>query len=261
MRTRLGSAALDHAGRRRRVAAGPPDQELVLRLQRTIGNRATTQLLQRKPESLAKAGVKTDDRVGDKTAAAIQHALEESDELKPYIKDKFPKSAITTDFDVHSDDDDFNEAAKQMKHNMEPMTKNQRAAAYGKIGGFYDRSTHHIHLRARSKFGHAVHESMHKLAHPAFHAFWDSFINEGVTQYFCDRLLVEHGLGVVTDHEYKDQLACAKKLVALTDWQTVAKAYFLNDGALLEAVKKKLGMDVGTLRKALLDDKVCSFLP
>ena len=29
---------------------------------------------------------------------------------------------------------------------------------------------------------------------------------------------------VVTDHEYKDQLACAKKLVALTDWQTVAKA-------------------------------------
>ncbi len=260
MRTRLRSAAQYHAGRRRQAASGPPDQELILRLQRTIGNRATTQLLQRKPESLTKAGVKTDDRVGDKTAAAIQAALEESEELKPYIKDKFPKSAITSDFDVHSDDDDFNEAAKKMKGNLEPMTKNQRAAAYGKIGGFYDRKTHHIHLRSRSKFGHAVHESMHKLAHPAFHAFWDSFINEGVTQYFCDRLLVEHGLGVVTDHEYKDQLACAQKLVALTHWQTVAKAYFLNDRGLLDAVLKKLNTDVGTLRKALLDDTVCARL-
>ena len=183
-----------------------PEVAHILRLQRTIGNRATTQLLQRKPESLAKAGVKTDDRVGDKTAAAIQAALEESEELKPYLKDKFPKAAITSDFDIHSDDDDFNEAAKKMK--------TQRAAAYGKIGGFYDRSTHHIHLRARSKFG----------------------------------------------HEYKDRLACANKLVALTDWQAVAKAFFVNDGALLEAVKKKLNMDVGPLRKALLDDTVCARL-
>ena len=233
---------------------------MVLRLQRTIGNRATTQLLQRKPESLTKAGVKTDDRVGDKTAGWIQAAFEDSEELKPYLKDKFPKSLITKDFDIHSDEDDFNEAAKKMKGNTEPMTKNQRAAAYGDIGGFYDRKTHHIHLRQRSKFGHAVHESMHKVAHPGFHGFWDDFINEGVTQFFADRLLVEHGLGVVTDHEYKDQLECANKLVALTDWQTVAKAYFLNDGALREAVIKKLGTDLGTLRRDLMDDKVCSRL-
>ena len=134
--------------------------------------------------------------------------------LKPSLKDKFARAAITSDCDIHSDDDDFNEAAKKMKHSMEPMTKTQRAAAYGKIGGFYDRSTHHIHLRARSKFG----------------------------------------------HEYEDRLACANKLVALTDWQAVAKAFFVNDGALLEAVKKKLNMDVGPLRKALLDDTVCARL-
>src|SRR3954453_11540708 len=57
MRTRLRSAELEHAGRRRQVAAAPPDQELVLRLQRTIGNRATMRWLARKPESLGKAGV------------------------------------------------------------------------------------------------------------------------------------------------------------------------------------------------------------
>jgi hypothetical protein len=256
MRTHVRSAAQCHPGRRRAAT----DERLVLRLQRTIGNRATTRLILRKPESLTKAGVKTDDRVSDKTPQLIQTAFEESVELKPYLTDKFPKSAITKDFDIHTDEDEFNQAAKAMKHNTEPMTKNQRAAAYGGIGGFFDRSTRHIHVRSRSKFGHAVHESMHKVAHPGFHGFWDDFVNEGVTQYFADRLLVEHGLGVVTDHEYKDQLECAKKLVLLTDWQTVAKAYFLNDGALREAVLKKLGTDLGTLRRDLNADKVCARL-
>ena len=260
MRTRLRPTAQQHAGRRRQVARRPPDAELVLRLQRTIGNRATARLLLRKPDSLTKAGIKTDDRVSDKTAGLIQAALLESEELAPFLKDKFPKAAITKDFDIQTDDD-FDDAVKAMKHNTEPMTRNQIRAAYGNVGGFFDRSTKHIHVRQRSHFGHAVHESMHKVAHPAFHAFWGDFINEGVTQYFCDRLLVEQGLGIVTDHEYKDQLECAKKLVALTDWQTVAKAYFVNDDALRQAVMKKLGMDTGTLRKALLDDKVCARLP
>jgi hypothetical protein len=256
MRTRLRATA-QHHGARRRAAT---DELLVLRLQRTIGNRATTRLLLRKPDSLTKAGVNTDDRVSDKTPALIQAALEDSDELKPYLKDKFPKSLVTKDFDIHTDEDDFNEAAKAMKHNTEPMTKNQRAAAYGHIGGFFDRSTRHIHVRSRTKFGHAVHEAMHKVAHPGFHGFWDDFINEGVTQYFADRLLKEHGLGIVTDHEYKKQLECAEKLVTLTNWQTVAKAYFQNDGALREAVLKKLGTDLGTLRRDLMAEKVCARL-
>jgi len=259
MRTRLASAAQYHSGRRRQVASGPPDQELVLRLQRTIGNRATTRLLQRKPDVLTKAGIKTDDRVGDKTAALIQAALEQSEKLKPYLKDKFPKSAITKDFDIQTDDD-FDDAVKAMKHNTEPMTRNQIRAAYGNVGGFFDRSTKHIHVRQRSHFGHAVHESMHKVAHPAFHAFWGDFINEGVTQFFADLLLEEHSLGKVTDHQYKNELACAEKLVDLTDWETVAKAYFLNDDALRQAVMKKLGMDTGTLRRAILDEKVCARL-
>jgi hypothetical protein len=101
---------------------------------------------------------------------------------------------------------------------------------------------------------------MHKVAHPAFHAFWGAFINEGVTQFFADCLLKEHGLGEVTDHEYKAELACAKQLVELTDFKTVAKAYFNNDDALRQAVMKKLGMDTGTLRRALLGKQVCASL-
>lgn len=261
MRTRIRAESQHLTGRRRQVARRPPDEELVLRLQRTIGNRATTRLLQRKPDALTKAGVGTDDRVSSKTPSLIQAALEDSEELKPYLKDKFPKSLVTKDFDIHTDEDDFNQAAKDMLHNKDLMDKRKRAEEYGHIGGFFDRSTRHIHVRSRTKFGHAVHEAMHKVAHPAFHGFWDDFINEGVTQYFADRLLVEHGLGKVTDHEYKDQLACAEKLVALTDWQTVAKAYFLNDGALREAVLKKLNTDLGTLRRDLMADKVCARLP
>ena len=74
------------------------------------------------------------------------------------------------------------------------MTKKERAAAYGRIGGFFDRSNGVIHVRSRTKFGHALHEAMHKVAHPGFHGFWGEFINEGVTQYFADCLLREQGL-------------------------------------------------------------------
>jgi hypothetical protein len=45
MRTRIRSHAQHLTGRRRRVARRPPDEELVLQLQHSIGNRATTRLL------------------------------------------------------------------------------------------------------------------------------------------------------------------------------------------------------------------------
>jgi hypothetical protein len=259
MRTHVRPALQCHPGRRRAAT----EERLVLRLQRTIGNRATTRLILRKPEVLTKAGIQTDDRVSGKTPQFIQSAVEESEELKPYLKDKFPKSSITTDFEIHTDEDEFNQAAKSYLHNKDLMTKAKRAEEYGHIGGFFDRSTRHIHVRSRTKFGHAVHEAMHKVAHPAFHGFYGTFINEGVTQYFADRLLVEHGLGIVTDHEYKDELACAKKLVDLVgDWKTVAAAYFQNDTKLRDAMLKKLNMDPAAFQRAMNADagKVCARL-
>ena len=73
---------------------------------------------------------------------------------------------------------------------------------------------------------------------PVFKPYWKRFINEGVTQYFTDVLLKEQGLSVVTDHEYQDELACAKKLVAATSFEVVASAYFLNDGRLRESARR-----------------------
>ena len=275
MRTRIRPTSLHQTGRRRRVARRPPDEELVLQLQHTIGNRATTQLLRqpveappkpqpatKQPEVLKKAGVKTDSRVNDKTAGLIQAALEESvRDSAPYLKGKFPKYSITKGFELHTREDDFNEAVKTIvKKNREPMTEKQKAEAYGKVGGFYDRPSNKVHVRSRTKFGHAVHEAMHKLASPAFHGYWGDFVNEGVTQLFADCLLVEHGLTEVTDHEYKDELACAKKLVALTDWQTVAAAYFQADLKLLNAVARKLKTDTNGVHDALVAGTVCSRL-
>ena len=94
------------------------------------------------------------------------------------------------------------------------LTQGERAAEVRHIGGYYDRSDKSVHVRSRTKFGHALHEAMHKVAHPVFKPYWGRLINEGVTQYFTDLLLREQGLSEVTDHEYKAELACARKLVA-----------------------------------------------
>ena len=137
------------------------------------------------------------------------------------------------------------------------MDKRQRAANFGKIGGFYERRTNEVHVRSRTKFGHALHEAMHKVAHPVFRPYWDRFINEGVTQYFTDMVLEEQGLAKVTDHEYAKELACAEKLVAATSWQIVAAAYFQNDGALREALMRRLQLDGGGLTREIGAERIC----
>jgi hypothetical protein len=266
---RLRSDTPHHAGGRRRSGAllPPPDIAHVLRLQRTIGNRATTRLLRQpvaeaeraKPHALKTAGITTDSRVSDETPKWIQAALTESLLLRPYLDGK---PAITDgSFKLHFDEDDFNEAAKKYFDNKDLMDKAKRAAAYGKIGGFYDRKTKEVHVRPRTKFGHAVHEAMHKVAHPVFFKYWGRLINEGVTQYFTDCLLKEQGLSEVTDHEYKDELACAKKLVQATSWQVVAAAYFQNDGALRETLMKRFKLDAGQFTREVGAEKICTRLP
>jgi hypothetical protein len=298
---RLRSDAPHHAGGRRRSGAllPPPDIAHVLRLQRTIGNRATTRLLRQpnateeevradvehdrarfdeykrthqqrlaeyaeraKPHALKRAGITTDSRVNDDTPKWIQAALAESQLLRPYLRDKFPASAITDGrFNIESDEDQFNQAAKSYLGNKDLMNEAQRAAAFGKIGGYYDRKDRTVHVRSRTKFGHALHEAMHKVAHPVFHPYWDRLINEGVTQFFTDFLLKEQGLSEVTDHEYKTELECANKLVRATSWQVVAAAYFQNDGALRETLMKRFKLDGGQFTREIGAERICSRLP
>jgi hypothetical protein len=293
MRTRLRSHPAQHGGRRRPAARERPDAELVLRLQRTIGNRATTRLLREptveedvaqerarfdqakqehlrrlagyaqrdKPQALRKAGITTDSRVDRDTRKWIQAAFAESQKLRPYLKGKFPARAITQGtFEVHTVEDDFNTVAHGLYGGNQPMTKDQRAAAYGKIGGLYDRKTGAVHVRSRTKFGHAMHEAMHKLAHAGWYPFWERTFNEGVTQLMTDCVLQEQGLSIVTDHDYGAELACAKRLVAATSFDAVAKAYFQNDAALRDALVARLRIDLGTLRREINADTLCARL-
>ena len=252
MLARVRSDAPHRTGARRRggAACQPPEVTQILRLQRAIGNRATTRLLQRdatavRPHSLQDAGITTTSRIDGKTRGHIQKAIEESEVLRPYLKGKFPAAAATEGtFEIHTDEQSFNDAYISYRHISDaPRTDTERNKKYGGIGGFFDRSKNAIHVRSRSHFGHALHEAIHKLANPAFYGFWGELINEGVTQYFTDCVLREQGLPEVKDHEYKDHLICAQKLVTETDRDTVAREYFLGDGALAAALKKKWSLD------------------
>jgi hypothetical protein len=266
MRTRVAMPALHQpAARRRRGATHPVP--LVLGLQRTIGNRATTRLLQREatvaaPHALKDAGITPTSKLDGSTRRLIQAAFEESDVLRPYLKNKFPRAAATEGtFEVHAVEDDFNQAYVRYRGIKEPMTVNQRAEKYGSIGGFFDRGRNAIHLRSRSNFGHALHESMHKLAAPVFRGFWGDVFNEGVTQYFTDCVLREQGLPVVQDHDYKDQLDCANRLVGATDRDVVARAYFLGDSdALRDRLMARLKLDQSQFTKVRGTGELCKLL-
>jgi len=257
---RVRSDAPHHTGARRRGgAACPPDVAHVLRLQRTIGNRATTRLLQRdtaRPHSLRDAGVTTTTRVSGKTRGQIQKAIEESEVLRPYLKGKFPRAAATEGtFEIHPDEEDFNQAYISSQSIADaPRTEAERAKEYGHIGGFFDRPKNAIHVRSRSNFGQALHEAMHKLANPAFRGIWGDTINEGVTQYFTDCVLREQELPEGKDHKYGDHLVCARKLVTATNRDTVAREFFLGDGALRDALKKKWNLTEDGLAKARVAD-------
>jgi hypothetical protein len=264
-----------------------------LRLQRAIGNRATARLLRQvvtpeedvaaekarfdqaraenerrlkeidahdRPHVLKTAGVKTDSQVNDKTAGLIQAAIAESRLLRPYIGGKFPGLAISDGkFEVHTFDKDFNRAAGAWRRLPPHMTDLQLEQTFKDIGGYYDRGKKTIHLRPHATFGHAVHESMHKISHAGF-LWWGSFIDEGVTQLFADRLLEEHGLTKVTNHNYGPQLACAEKLVRATNIDMVARAYFLNDGELRETLRKRFNLTLHQMVLELQAEKFCARL-
>src|SRR5262249_54188134 len=136
---------------------------------------------------------------------------------------------------------------------------NELAQRYHDIGGFFDRGKKKIHLRPHATFGHAVHESMHKVSHAGF-LYWGSFIDEGVTQYFADRVLEEQGLTKVTNHNYGPQLACAEKLVRATNVDVVARAYFLNDEELRETLRRRFNLTLDQMAKELMAETFCQRL-
>jgi hypothetical protein len=209
----------------------------------------------------ARTSAQTAGVTGDTTASVDQLTLlrtiiEASPTLMPYLRQQREQRTQPTDlrnrqnFTIHQGKRDFQEAVKQA--GIEPAERGHA------IGGFYHRPTDAIHLPRDSKFGHALHEAIHKYSPTTqcveqpdpttritisnttvAHCKCGSFLSEGLTQYFADVVLADQGLPKFTDHAYKKELACATRFVDTFHLDSVARLYFLNDsqGALNQFVQ------------------------
>ncbi len=188
-------------------------------------------------EVFKRAGVTATTRVGKTTASLIQTVLERSRTLRPYIGQKLMKVMIPKNFILHDFDSSFDHAYTTLHKIIVPAGSAQVKELITSRG-FYHRPTDAIHLRPAANVGHALHEAIHKFSSPAFRSVFGGYLDEGVTQYFTDLVLVEQGLGKMKTHNYQDQLRCATRLVAHFNADIVAKAYF--EGAGLENLAKNL---------------------
>jgi hypothetical protein len=212
-----------------------------------------------KPHVLKSKGVGTTTRVDESTAKLVQAALAESRVLRPYIKDKFPAASVPGKVTIHDSDAEFEHSYVKLNEIKDSPAAVKAQAA--KVRGFFHRKSGTIHLRPTSTLGHALHEAVHKLASPAFLNFYGHFWEEGVAQYFADCVLTEQGLPRMKSHLYEDELRCAKRLVAFTSHDLVARAYFVNHTPLLDELVARLGGDPGTLRDLIKREKLCDRLP
>src|SRR5215475_2768078 len=176
-----------------------------------------------------RAGVKATARVGKTTASLIQTVLERSRALRPYIGQKLGRVMIPKNFIHHDFDATFNNAYTGLHRIVIPAGSAEEKELITRRG-FYHRPTDAIHLRPAANVGHALHEALHKFSSPGFRSVFGGYLDEGVTQYFTDLVLLEQGLGRMTTHAYQDQLRCANRLVGLFNPDVIAKAYFQGAG-------------------------------
>ena len=112
--------------------------------------------------------------MNDETAGLIQSALAESRKLRPYLRRKFPALAITDGrFEIHPRDVEFNRAAGTCARAPPTPPTTSSPGSSRKTGGYFDRAQEDHPPAPDATFGHAVHESMHKVSHAGF-LWWDS---------------------------------------------------------------------------------------
>jgi hypothetical protein len=176
-----------------------------------------------------RAGVTATTRVGKTTASLIQTVLERSRALRPYIGQKLGRVMIPKNFIHHDFDATFNNAYTGLHKIVIPAGSAEEKELITRRG-FYHPPTDAIHLRPAANVGHALHEAIHKFSSPGFRSVFGGYLDEGVTQYFTDVVLVEQGLGKMTTHTYQDHLRCANQLIGLFNPDVIAKAYFQGAG-------------------------------
>lgn len=180
-------------------------------------------------EVFKRAGMKATTRAGASTASLIQSALERSRALRPYIGQKLGRIMIPKNFIRHDFHATF-EYAYQKLHGIVIPAGSAQEKELKASRGFYHRMTDAIHLRPDANVGHSLHEAIHKFSSPGFRNVFGGYLDEGVTQYFTDLVLLEQGLGKMTTHSYQDQVRCANQLVGLFNPDIIAKAYFQGAG-------------------------------
>lgn len=110
------------------------------------------------------------------------------------------------------------------------------------VKGFTDLKSGEIRLRERvANVESAVHEAVHlnskQSSNPAVSFFQREFshpLEEGVTQYFTNRVLAEQKIG--SGSAYPDQLALAQAMVDVLNDGPVGKAYFNGDHGARDAI-------------------------
>jgi hypothetical protein len=215
---------------------------------------ATLPLLVLKP-----AGVRSTTRVGKNTASLLHDALERSRVLRPYIARKLSRIRIPKGF-VHHDTDAGFEAAYVRLHNLVIPFGSQQERELRTKRGFFHPQTDSIHLRPTASVGYALHEAIHKFAERGFRPVLGGYLDEGLTQYFTDRVLVEQELGRMTRHLYEPQLRCAQHFVRLFTPDLAARAYFEGGNYLTQLARevlRRLNLNAAGLPPLRQGDALC----
>jgi hypothetical protein len=257
----------------RTIPGSAQHEHPILHLQQTIGNQAVQRLLQasqaanpiqrkdadseeREKWQQALKGKKlpTVRRLVEEntTAYYVEGLIETSKLLEPFIQGKLAKTSVAKKFHIYGSRDEFDAKASKLV--------GEKSSEGTKIGGFYHRATDSIHLPPRANFGHALHEGIHKYSAAVVLGALGKSLNEGITQYFTDRVQAEHQVEGAAQNEYGSQLECAKIVLTwLPDREkTMAEAYFQGKATLMaEAINKQLGIDAGQRAKLVGEDKLC----
>lgn len=186
-------------------------------------SRAQQTLVQRAP---ALDGRKTTEKVDDSIATDVDKALEESPAVTKFI-DKKSLRKISGKIEVEPSTVFASKYAKYAaKHSDMPDVKD--------VPGYTDRDRDRIVLKLNTAdLEAALHEAVHFNSSTSFARQFGHHLNEGITEYFTERVLKEQKLGA--GRAYRDELTYAKAFVTSVGEELVGKAYFQSDrGALKE---------------------------
>lgn len=206
-------------------------------------------------QKLPRAEIPIDRKTGP---AFVEAAIEGSKVLRPFLTGRLATTSVEKNFTIYDFREQFEDKERELSKNTSVNPTIGRPKPTKQIGGFFHRRTDSIHLPPNPKFGHALHEGIHKYSSVATQNALGVYINEGFTQFFTDEVLTEHGLGSVS-HAYGPNLKCAKIVLKWINDDKVAlgRAYFqggTHANIVMQEVMRRLGLTtVGELVRLTAD--------